>query len=83
VIVSSIAESTFAYFSAAWLLSAPIVVYVLVLDQQVRQAGMAAAKEKTKKMMSDGASPGKKLPQQRKEFCLRHLTDFPTADRFP
>jgi O-antigen ligase len=53
VIVSSIAESTFAYFSAAWLLSAPIVVYVLVLDQQVRQAGTAAAKQKTKKMMSD------------------------------
>ena len=53
VIVSSMTESTFAYFSAAWLLSAPIVVYVLVLDQQVRQAGMAAAKEKTKKMMSD------------------------------
>jgi O-antigen ligase len=53
LIVSSIAESTFAYFSAAWLLSAPIVVYVLVLDQQVRRAGMTAAKEKTKKMMSD------------------------------
>ena len=53
VVVSSIAESTFAYFSAAWLLSAPIVIYVLVLDQQVRQAGAAAAIEKTKKMMSD------------------------------
>jgi len=51
VIVSSIAESTFAYFSAAWLLSAPIVVYVLVLHQQVQQAAAAVAKEKRKKMI--------------------------------
>jgi O-antigen ligase len=52
VTVSSIAESTFAYFSATWLLCAPIVVYVLVLDQQVRQAAAAVAKEKGKKMIS-------------------------------
>jgi len=52
VTVSSIAESTFAYFSATWLLCAPIVVYVLVLDQQVRQAAAAVAREKGKKMIS-------------------------------
>ncbi len=51
VIVSSIAESTFAYFSAAWLLSAPIIIYVLVLHQQVRQASAILAKEKGKKLM--------------------------------
>lgn len=38
LIVSSIAESTFAYFSAAWLLCAPIVIYVLTLNQRVREA---------------------------------------------
>jgi O-antigen ligase len=51
VVVSSIAESTFAYFSAAWLLSAPIVVYVLVLHRQVRQAAAMMARERIKKSM--------------------------------
>ncbi len=46
VVVSSIAESTFAYYSAAWLLSAPIVIYVLALHQQVRQAHAAVAQGK-------------------------------------
>jgi O-antigen ligase len=44
VIVSSVAESTFAYFSAAWLLSAPIVIYVLTLHRQVQQSVAVLAK---------------------------------------
>jgi len=49
VTISSITESTFAYYSAAWLLSAPIVAYVLVLNRQIRQSSAAAAREKWQK----------------------------------
>jgi O-antigen ligase len=44
VTISSITESTFAYFSAAWLLSAPIVAYLLVLHRKIHQASMVAVK---------------------------------------
>ena len=37
VTISSWAESTFAYFSAAWLLSAPIVAYVMALHRKMRR----------------------------------------------
>lgn len=37
VTISSLTESTFAYFSAAWLLSAPIVAYVMALDRRQRR----------------------------------------------
>ncbi len=47
VTISSITESTFAYFSAAWLLSAPIVPYVMVLHRRMRTASMLAAKERS------------------------------------
>ncbi len=59
IVVSSVAESTFAYFSAAWLLSAPIIVYVLVLHQQVLRAAVAVAAEKGKKLMVGSRQPRK------------------------
>lgn len=46
VMISSFMESTFAYFSAAWLLSAPIVAYAVALDQHMRQVRAKAAWEK-------------------------------------
>jgi O-antigen ligase len=38
VTFSSFTESTFAYYSAAWLLSAPIFAYVLALDHHMRRS---------------------------------------------
>ena len=46
VTISSIAESTFAYFSAAWLLSAPIVAYVMALHRHIRRISVKAAQER-------------------------------------
>ncbi|HTS71275.1 MAG TPA: O-antigen ligase family protein [Terriglobia bacterium] len=46
VMISSVLESTFAYFSAAWLLSAPIVAYVLALDRRLRRDHQIAVREK-------------------------------------
>jgi O-antigen ligase len=46
VTISSITESTFAYFSAAWLLSAPIVAYVMALHRHMRRISMRAAQER-------------------------------------
>ncbi len=46
ITISSITESTFAYFSAAWLLSAPIVPYVMALHNHVRKISMKAAWER-------------------------------------
>jgi O-antigen ligase len=38
VTISSVTESTFAYYSAAWLMSAPIFAYVLALDRHMRRS---------------------------------------------
>jgi len=46
VTISSFTESTFAYFSAAWLLSAPIVAYVMALHQHMRRISVRAAQER-------------------------------------
>ena len=46
VTVSSITESTFAYFSAAWLLSAPIVPYVMALHTRMRRVSALADRER-------------------------------------
>ena len=46
VTISSIMESTFAYFSAAWLLSAPIVAYVMALHQHMRRISLKATQER-------------------------------------
>jgi O-antigen ligase len=46
VTFSSITESTFAYFSAAWLLSAPIVAYVMALHRHLQRERAKAAWEK-------------------------------------
>jgi O-antigen ligase len=43
VTISSFAESTFAYFSAAWLLSAPIFAYVVALHHRQRRLSVRAA----------------------------------------
>lgn len=44
--VSSITESTFAYYSAAWLLSAPIFAYVMALHQHMKRVSLEAAQER-------------------------------------
>lgn len=46
VTISSFTESTFAYFSAAWLLSAPIVAYVMALHRHIRRISVKAAQER-------------------------------------
>jgi O-antigen ligase len=46
VTISSITESTFAYFSAAWLLSAPIVAYVMALHRHMQRISRSAAQER-------------------------------------
>jgi O-antigen ligase len=50
VTISSIAESTFAYFSAAWLLSAPIVAYVMALHRHLRRSRAKAAWENLRRI---------------------------------
>ena len=46
VTISSITESTFAYFSAAWLLSAPIVAYVMALHRHMQRISAKGAQER-------------------------------------
>jgi O-antigen ligase len=48
--VSSVAESTFAYFSAAWLLSAPIVAYVMALHRHMQRISRNAAQERVQRV---------------------------------
>jgi O-antigen ligase len=50
VILSSVLQSTFAYFSATWLLSAPIVAYVLALHRHLQRARAKAAREKLRRI---------------------------------
>jgi O-antigen ligase len=45
--ISSVTESTFAYYSAAWLLGAPIFAYVTVLDRKIRWSRGKAVWEKS------------------------------------
>jgi O-antigen ligase len=45
--ISSVTESTFAYYSAAWLLSAPIFAYVVALDSHMRRSHLKAAWERS------------------------------------
>lgn len=47
ITISSITESTFAYYSAAWLLSAPIFAYVTALDWHVRRSHAKLAWEES------------------------------------
>ncbi|HMD85558.1 MAG TPA: O-antigen ligase family protein [Terriglobia bacterium] len=46
VTLSSLTESTFAYYSAAWLLSAPIIAYVMALHQHMRKISLQASQER-------------------------------------
>ena len=51
VTISSVTESTFAYYSAAWLLCAPIFAYVLALDRQQRKVQTIAARERYRSLL--------------------------------
>ncbi len=44
--ISSVTESTFAYYSAAWLLSAPTVAYVMALDRRMKSASLKASQQR-------------------------------------
>lgn len=62
VTISSVTESTFAYFSAAWLLSAPIVAYVMALHRRQRRLSgwmnqERAAREQSAKLYSQYLGP--------------------------
>ena len=46
VTISSGAESTFAYYSAAWLLSAPILAYVLALDRKLHKTAKGVSPQR-------------------------------------
>ncbi len=50
VTISSITESTFAYYSATWLLGAPIVAYVMGLHQHMRAISAKAAQERAMRL---------------------------------
>ena len=52
VTFSSLTESTFAYFSAAWLLSAPIVAYVVALHRHLDRIAAKAAQERALRIRS-------------------------------
>jgi O-antigen ligase len=65
VTFSSVTESTFAYFSATWLLSAPIVAYVMALHRHLQRERAKAAWEKllnwrlaTNHLHDDGSREG-------------------------
>ena len=50
VTISSVTESTFAYFSATWLMGAPIVAYVMALHRHVRAASAKEAQERVMRL---------------------------------
>jgi O-antigen ligase len=54
--ISSLTESTFAYYSAAWLLSAPIVGYVMALHRRIRRSSRSPVQ----------AQGGRALPSSRR-----------------
>ncbi|MDR3674770.1 MAG: O-antigen ligase family protein [Acidobacteriota bacterium] len=77
VTISSIAESTFAYFSAAWLLSAPIVAYVMALHRRQQRIFVMAVKKRSERVrlarrdsrllgvalnLNTSTSPGGRIP---------------------
>lgn len=60
--VSSLTESTFAYYSAAWLLTAPIVAYVVGLHARMRRVSLQEAQERQQKLRSAKRKPRISLP---------------------
>jgi O-antigen ligase len=46
VTISSITESTFAYFSATWLMGAPIVAYVMALHRHMQAVSAKAIRDR-------------------------------------
>jgi O-antigen ligase len=61
VTISSVTESTFAYYSAAWLLSAPIFAYVLALDRYARISAAKAPREqfRRRRLAKAGSQPAR------------------------
>jgi O-antigen ligase len=60
--VSSITESTFAYYSAAWLLCAPTVVYVMSLHARMRKVSLKATQDRQQKLRLAKRKPRVVLP---------------------
>jgi O-antigen ligase len=52
VTISSITESTFAYYSATWLMGAPIVAYVMGLHRHMQAISAKANQERTLRLQS-------------------------------
>lgn len=50
VTISSITESTFAYYSAAWLLSAPIIGYVMALHRHLYKVSLKETQERSRQL---------------------------------
>jgi len=50
VTISSITESTFAYYSATWLMGAPIVAYVMALHRHMGAVSAKAAQERAMRL---------------------------------
>ncbi|MGD1154263.1 MAG: O-antigen ligase family protein [Terriglobia bacterium] len=71
ITISSVTESTFAYYSAAWLLSAPIFAYVPALDWHMRRSHAKAAWEKSLRGRLANRSIGAPEPAGGVEEVLR------------
>jgi O-antigen ligase len=62
--ISSMTESTFAYFSATWLLTAPIVPYVVALEQHMRRSNAQAALQRLRRQgLASGVSETLRTPR--------------------
>jgi O-antigen ligase len=86
VTISSITESTFAYFSAAWLLSAPIVAYAVALHRRQKAIARRIAQGRAhywrwarQKTMYLGPPPGKEAPEA-EEVPSAAEEDFSTTE---
>ncbi len=64
--LSSLAESTFAYYSAAWLLSAPIFAYVIALDRHMRKTSLKADQQRgVRNRLAMGVGKPLPIPQSK------------------
>ncbi|MBZ5671813.1 MAG: O-antigen ligase family protein [Acidobacteriia bacterium] len=74
ITISSITECTFAYYSAAWLLSAPLFAYVAALDRHMRRSHVKAAWERALRGRLARNSPRAPEPSGGVEVALRPLS---------
>ena len=72
--ISSVTESTFAYYSAAWLLSAPIFAYVTALDRHIRRSDVMAAWDRSLRDRLARNSPRAPEPSRGVEEAVRPLS---------